>query len=106
MIAGAVRLARAGLRTSGRPPAGPRDALAFNRRFHMKDGTVAGIRASSTRDRPAGRAIDPDVPVIYFEMPDAAPLAVYVNYAMHQDTVGGTGIRPTTPECSPGCSGT
>ncbi len=92
MIAESVRLACSGLRDA-RPAAGRgrEDALAFNRRFHMKDGSVGWNPGKLNPGivRPAG-PVDPEVPVIYFETPDAAPLAVYVNYAMHQDTTGGT----------------
>lgn len=38
--------------------------------------------------KPAG-PIDPAVPVVYFDTPGGDPLATYVNFAMHQDTVGG-----------------
>jgi hypothetical protein len=38
--------------------------------------------------RPAGPT-DPAVPVVYLETLDGHPLATYVNYAMHLDTVGG-----------------
>jgi neutral ceramidase len=92
MIAESVRLACAGLREA-RPAAGRgrEDALAFNRRFHMKDGSVGWNpgKLNPRIVRPAG-PIDPEVPVVFFETPDADPVAVYVNYAMHQDTVGGT----------------
>jgi neutral ceramidase len=33
--------------------------------------------------------VDPEAPVVYFEAPDGKPLATYVNFAMHLDTVGG-----------------
>jgi hypothetical protein len=38
--------------------------------------------------RPAG-PIDPALPVVYFDTPDAKPVATYVNFALHADTVGG-----------------
>jgi neutral ceramidase len=69
---------------------GREDSLTFNRRYVMKDGSVGWNPGKLNPDivRPAG-PIDPDVPVIFFETPEAAPLAACVNYAMHQDTVGG-----------------
>lgn len=91
-IAESVRLAGAGLRdaqaAAGR---GREETLAFNRRFHMKDGSVGWNpgKLNPAIVRPAG-PVDPDVPVVLFETADAAPLAVCVNYAMHQDTTGGT----------------
>ncbi len=69
---------------------GRAETLAFNRRFHMKDGTVGwnpGKRNPNIVE-PAG-PIDPAVPVAYFESAGGKPIATYVNYAMHLDTVGG-----------------
>jgi hypothetical protein len=90
-IAEAVRLAHAALRPA-RVLAGEgrEDSLTFNRRFHMKDGTIAWNPAKQDPkiDRPAG-PIDGSVPVIYFEGADGKPIAIYVNYALHLDTVGG-----------------
>lgn len=65
-------------------------AVAFNRRFHMKNGTVAWNPGRLNPDivRPAG-PIDPDVAVVYFESPDGKPLATYVNHALHVAVVGG-----------------
>ncbi|HYO80037.1 MAG TPA: hypothetical protein VES20_01440, partial [Bryobacteraceae bacterium] len=39
-------------------------------------------------DRPAG-PIDGSVPIVYFHGTDGKPIAIYVNYALHLDTVGG-----------------
>jgi hypothetical protein len=66
--------------------------LAFNRRFHMKDGSVRFNPGRQNPDaiRPAG-PIDPEVSVLLFA--DAAggmPLVSLTNFAMHLDTVGGT----------------
>ncbi len=91
-IAEAVRLANAHLVSAkvffGQ---GKEDALSFNRRFLMKDGTV-GWNAGKLNPnivKPAG-PIDPEVPVVLFESASGQPLATYVNFAMHLDTVGGT----------------
>jgi hypothetical protein len=70
--------------------AGTENALAFNRRFFMKDGTVGWNpgKKNPAIIRPTG-PVDPAVPVVYFEMNDGKPLATYVNFTMHLDTVGG-----------------
>jgi hypothetical protein len=77
---------------------GKEDGLSFNRRFHMKDGTVSWNPAKRNPDivRPAG-PIDPDVGVVYFDSPKNAPVATYVNFALHPDTVGGTGVSADFP---------
>ena len=90
-IAESVRLAHAALRPARvRAAEGREDSLTFNRRFHMKDGSISWNPAKQDAriDRPAG-PIDGSVPVIYFEGTDGKPIAVYVNYALHLDTVGG-----------------
>jgi neutral/alkaline ceramidase-like enzyme len=72
--------------------AGEETRLAFNRRFHMKDGTVRFNpgRLNPEIVRPAG-PIDPAVSVLLFA--DAASgkaMASITNFAMHLDTIGGT----------------
>jgi hypothetical protein len=66
------------------------DHLSFNRRYFMKDGAVAWNpgKLNTNIVRAAG-PIDPDVAVLYFDSPKSVPLATYVNFAMHPDTVGG-----------------
>ncbi len=66
--------------------------LSFNRRFHMKDGTVRFNPGVLNPDiiRAAG-PIDPGVGMVFFH--DAAgkeALAGLVNFALHLDTTGGT----------------
>lgn len=79
---------------------GREETLAFNRRFHMKDGTVAWNPGKLHRDivKPAG-PIDPAVPVVFFETPEPErkPVATYVNYAVHLDNVGGLKISADLP---------
>lgn len=77
---------------------GKEDGVSFNRRFHMKDGTVSWNPAKRNPDivRPAG-PIDPDVGVVYFDTPKNVPVATYVNFAMHPDTVGGEGVSADYP---------
>ncbi len=90
-IAEAVRLAEAAL-APGRVSVAHEheDHLSFNRRYFMKDGTVAWNPGKlNTNILHAAGLIDPDVAVIYFDTPRALPLATYVNFAMHPDTVGG-----------------
>lgn len=69
---------------------GAEHGLAFNRRFHMTDGTVGWNpgKLNPKIVRPAGPT-DPSVPVLWIETADGRPLACYVNFAMHLDTVGG-----------------
>lgn len=77
---------------------GKEEGLSFNRRFFMKDGTVSWNPAKQHRDivKPAG-PIDPDVGVVYFDSPKNAPIATYINFAMHPDTVGGEGVSADYP---------
>ena len=69
---------------------GREENLSFNRRYFMSDNTVGWNpgKLNPKIVKPAG-PIDPDVPVIYAETADGAPIATYVNFAMHLDTVGG-----------------
>jgi hypothetical protein len=69
---------------------GREDGLAFNRRFHMADGSVGWNPGKKNPKivRPAGPT-DPSVPVVYVEGTDGKPVALYANFAMHLDTVGG-----------------
>jgi neutral ceramidase len=66
--------------------------LSFNRRFHMKDGTVQFNpgRRNPNIVKVAG-PIDPDVGLLHFRGPDGKnDLALLSVFAMHLDTVGGT----------------
>ncbi len=68
------------------------DGLSFNRRFHMKNGTVRFNPGVMNPDilRPAG-PIDPDVGIVFFNKAgDGSPNAALVNFTLHLDTVGGT----------------
>jgi len=77
---------------------GKEEGISFNRRFHMKDGTVSWNPAKRHPDivKPAG-PIDPEVGVVYFDTPKNTPVATYVNFAMHPDTVGGEGVSADYP---------
>jgi neutral/alkaline ceramidase-like enzyme len=71
---------------------GEETRLAFNRRFHMKDGTVRFNpgRLNSDIVRPAGPT-DPAVSVLLLtEVATSKPFASITNFAMHLDTIGGT----------------
>jgi hypothetical protein len=77
---------------------GREEHVSFNRRYFMKDGTVGWNpgKLNPRIDRSAG-PIDPDVPVLYFESLEGKPVATYVNFAMHLDTVGGTQLSADYP---------
>lgn len=69
------------------------DRIAWNRRYRMSDGSVRsnpGYRNPGIV-APAG-PIDPEVGVVSFARADGTLKAVFVNYACHQDCVGGTEI--------------
>lgn len=65
--------------------------LSFNRRFHMKDGSVRFNPGVLNPDivRAAG-PIDPEVGIVFFHEADSKSIAALVNFALHLDTVGGT----------------
>ena len=69
---------------------GSETTLSFNRRFVMRDGSVGWNPGKMNPNivRTVG-PIDPDVPVLYIETVDGTPIAAFVNFAMHLDTVGG-----------------
>lgn len=71
--------------------------LSFNRRFHMKDGTVRFNPGALNPDivRVAG-PIDPDVGLVQFSVGDK-PLALLTVFAMHLDTLGGTEFSADYP---------
>jgi neutral ceramidase len=98
-IAEAVRLAAARLGPARALVGHGREtSIAFNRRFHMKDGSVGWNPGKLNPNivKAAGM-IDPDVPVIHFESPDGKPLATYVNHAVHLDDIGGLEISADMP---------
>ena len=76
--------------------------LSFNRRFHLRDGSVGWNSGKGNTNiiRPAG-PIDPEVRVLSLDAPrkDGAtqPLAAYVNFALHTDTVGGSKFSSDYP---------
>jgi neutral ceramidase len=74
------------------------EGLAFNRRFHMRDGSVGWNPGKFNPNiiRVAGPT-DDELAVVYFEDAQARPLATYVNFAMHLDTVGGTHFSADYP---------
>ncbi|MHC4735912.1 MAG: sugar phosphate isomerase/epimerase family protein [Planctomycetota bacterium] len=66
--------------------------LSFNRRFHMKNGSVRFNPGVLNPDivRVAG-PIDPDVGIVLFHKADGgSAAAALINFALHLDTVGGT----------------
>lgn len=99
LIARSVQLAHDRLQTA-RASAfiGDEPSLTFNRRFHMKDGSVGWNpgRMNPEIIQPAG-PIDSSVPTVFFESEDQTPLATYVNYSVHLDNVGGLKISADLP---------
>ena len=90
-IADAVKKADAARKPAGISFAtGKEDGLAFNRRFHMADGSVGWNPGKNNPKivRPVGPT-DPAVQVVAVDTADGKPIATYVNFAMHLDTVGG-----------------
>lgn len=98
-VAQAVNHANAQLRpVSAFTAHGREESIAFNRRFHMRDGSVGwnpGVR-NPRIVKPAG-TIDPDVAVVVFGETARKPSALYVNYAVHLDTVGGAQYSADMP---------
>jgi neutral ceramidase len=74
------------------------DRIAFNRRFHMADGSVRTNPGSRNADivRPAG-PIDPKVTAVAFKTARGGNKALLVNYACHLDNVGGTRLSADFP---------
>jgi len=77
--------------------------LAFCRRFYMRDGKVGWNpgKLNPNTMTPAGPT-DPQVQAIFFEAPHKPAervdaLAIYANFSMHPDTVGGTKISADYP---------
>jgi hypothetical protein len=74
--------------------------VAFNRRYWMQDGKVAWNprKLDPAIVAPAGPH-DPEIGMLTFDtaVSNAQPLATFVNYAMHPDTVGGTKISADYP---------
>jgi hypothetical protein len=77
---------------------GQETGLSFNRRFVMKDGAVSWNPRKQDPNiiRPAG-PIDPDVGILTFAAPSGMPIATYINFAMHPDTVGGQAVSADYP---------
>ncbi|MHC4629262.1 MAG: neutral/alkaline non-lysosomal ceramidase N-terminal domain-containing protein, partial [Planctomycetota bacterium] len=68
------------------------EGLSFNRRFHMKNGTVRFNPGVQNPDivRVAG-PIDPEVGIVFLRQADTGEkIAALVNFALHLDTVGGS----------------
>ena len=77
---------------------GHEDSISFNRRFFMTDGTVGWNpgKLNPKIIKPAG-PIDPAVAVVYVVSAADEPIATYVNFANHLDTVGGLAYSADYP---------
>lgn len=73
------------------------DRVSFNRRYHLKDGTVRFNPGVLNPDivRAAG-PIDPALPFLLFTR-DKKPIGSLTVFAMHLDTVGGTAYSADYP---------
>jgi hypothetical protein len=74
--------------------------LAFNRRYHMKDGTVVFNpgKTNASIVQPAG-PVDPTVGLALFrDRAGGTPLASITAFALHCDTVGGTHYSGDYPQ--------
>lgn len=99
-IAEAVRLAEAKLAPATVSAGhGHEASIAFNRRFHMLDGSVGwNPGVLNPKILKAAGTIDPDVAVLHVEgKTNKVPVATYVNYAVHLDTIGGKMISADMP---------
>jgi len=98
-IAAAVQQAEENLQPARLAAAvGYEDSISFNRRFFMTDGTVGWNpgKLNPKIIKPTG-PIDPAVSVVYVEAEDSHPIATYVNFANHLDTVGGLAFSADYP---------
>ncbi len=93
-IADAIRIANQRLEPAAiKAGIGREEHISFNRRFLMRDGTVRCNPPILSPDivKPMG-PIDPEIGIFYITTLDGKPIATFVNFAMHLDTVGGTEI--------------
>ena len=74
------------------------EGIAFNRRFHLRNGTVGWNpgKLNPLIVRPAG-PVDEDLPIMLFTGADGKQQAAMVNYSIHLDTVGGTEFSADIP---------
>lgn len=72
--------------------------IAFNRRYHMRDGSVRMNPGTGNPDivKPAG-PIDPQVLVLVARGASGRPRALLVNFALHLDTIGGDVVSADYP---------
>jgi len=93
-IAESVRQAEADLQPARvRVASGREDSVSFIRRYYMKDGSIGWNPGKRNPNivGPVG-GVDPEIPIAVFETAAGKPLAVYVNFACHLDTTGGTRV--------------
>jgi hypothetical protein len=90
-IAESVRLANSSLvPVTISAGVGHEDGVSFIRRYFMTDGSVGWNpgKLNPKIVRPTGQ-IDPDIGIVSFEAAERKPVATYVNFANHLDTMGG-----------------
>ncbi len=93
----ALQAAKAATPAELRVGAAEERGLSFNRRFHMKDGSVRTNPGSLNPDIVnAAGPIDPAVPIVLVA-DDRGPVASLTVFACHCDTVGGTEFSADYP---------
>lgn len=78
---------------------GSEESITFNRRFHMRDGTVGWNPGKLNKEiiKPAG-PIDSGLPFILIrDRESRVPQSAYINYSVHLDNVGGTALSADLP---------
>lgn len=90
-ISDAVKQAEANLQpVTIKTATGQEDSISFIRRFKMVDGSTGWNpgKLNPKIEAPIG-TIDPSVPALFIQNEKQQPIATYVNFANHLDTVGG-----------------
>ena len=90
-ISDAVKKAEANLQPASiKTATGHEDSISFIRRFKMVDGSTGWNpgKLNPKIEAPIG-TIDPAVPALFIQNDKRHPIATYVNFANHLDSVGG-----------------
>lgn len=99
LIAESVQQANEALRDARTFAAtGRESSIAFNRRFHMRDGSIGWNPGKLNPQivKPAG-PIDDRLPFVFFQGSNDESIATFVNYTVHLDNVGGAEFSADLP---------